>query len=100
MVNQQGNKATYARKMNRQIREWESRIADIESRASARKADKNPAVRGELKELEKKVRDTRRQLSDLERGSASWPGSARGVSGTYRNMKATAEDAGRRIKKK
>lgn len=100
MVNQDKNKKAYTKKMNRQIEEWKDKIEDIESRAKARKAEKNPAVREELMALHKKVRATQDELKSLQDGGEEWPESTRRVSRSYRNLKSSAEDAGQRVKRK
>lgn len=100
MGNQNANKMTYEKRMNRQIREWEEKIARIESAAQKRDAKKNAAIREELNSLQKRVKETRAELKQLATGDKEWPAGARQVSGTYRSMKSNAERAAHRVKPK
>ena len=99
-MNQQENKQAYVKKMDRQIRAWQEKIEEIESRAQNRKAEQNVVIRKELQTLHKKIEDARDELNKLKQHGEEWPEGSRRVSGAYKSMKATASDANSRVKRK
>lgn len=100
VVNQQQNKTAYVKKMDRQVKEWESKIASLEASAKERSAEKNTAVRREMSDLRRKINDTRSQLDKVKTDPGAWPQESRSVSTTYKKMKDLASSAGSRIKRK
>lgn len=100
VVNNEQKKNAYVKKMDRQMKDWRSRIRDLESRTKSRGADQNVAIRKEMTDLRQRVTKAQSHLADVKTGRGDWAQKARGASADYRRMKAVAEDLNHRVKKK
>ena len=100
VVNNEEKKNTYVKKMGRQLKDWQSRIDELESRTRARKADQNPAIKKKMVDLKERVSKAKGGLQDVKSGKGNWAQKARGSSADYRRMKDAAVDFGSRVKRK
>jgi translation elongation factor EF-G len=101
VVDQEENKQIYVKKMDRQIKEWQTKVKELETRSRERHAEVNARVKRELELLRQRIEETRDRLKKLAaRTEENWAEESRGVSGSYKNLKASVESAGSRIKRK
>ena len=100
VVNNEQKKNAYVKKMDRQMKDWETRIRDLEKRSQSRKAEQNVSIKKEMTELRQRVSKAQNDLADVKSSRGNWSQKARGASAEYRRMKAVAEDLGHRVKKK
>jgi TolA-binding protein len=100
VVNQEDNKKQYVGKMDRQMKEWQKRIEQLESRARNRNAEQNAVVKKELNDLRKRLNESRGRLTQVASAKNDWGQKARAASSGYRRLKATVEDLGNRVKEK
>lgn len=100
IVKSEENKTAYVKKMDRQMKDWQSRIKQIEQNAKLRGAEGNSAIKGKLSELSRKASSSTSRIASVKASGRDWGEKAKGASMEYRRMKAAAEDLGARIKKK
>jgi hypothetical protein len=93
------NKQHYVEKMERQIKEWETRLQELQGIARQRNAEQNSVVKEELETLRRKLDETRTELQNLKTGQA-WPEQSRKVSGSYKEAKDAASHTSSIIKRK
>lgn len=95
------NRVAYITKMERQIREADAQIKELETIATDRGAQQNKRVEGGLEELGDKLDELRDEFRVLQEESVeTWPERSRDVSQTYKELEEILTIVSSRTKRK
>ena len=100
IVNNDEKKNAYVKKMDRQMKDWQTKIRDIELNARMRGADLNESLKNKLKEVKRMESASQSGLDSVKASRSDWAQKAKGASAEYRLMKSKADDLDSRVKKK